>query len=684
MIVWFFFAPYKNLENFKNLPSSTFIFDRDENLIQVTAVENSIRRENLSLNKIPSSVCEAFINAEDKRFYFHKGIDFRSVFRALFQNLKERRTVSGASTISMQLARMIGQETKRNFFVKVKTSVNAVRLELRLSKPEILELYLNHLPFGYNVEGVGCASRFFFNKTPENLLESEIEVLVKIPRNPKIYAPEKLYPWPFFAPHFVHRLLEENHSKNYIKTSLDLSLQNLSENLVSSKLQDEDYKSRIKNACAFAIENETGNIICYCGSNNWKDEENGGKIDGIRAKNQMGSTLKPFLYALCLEKEIIRPNDVIPDIPREFGDEFVYIPMNFNNQFHGPVLARTSLASSLNIGAVTLVSRIGSDNFLSFLKDAGFDSLNSVNGDRAELGLALGAGEVTLEELTRGFSIFANKGKNPDGIQILSPETCFVITDFLSDKASRSTGFGFSQSFETDYESIFKTGTANQFQSIVAVGSVPRWTVGVWMGNFDGNTVIGKTGSSLPGFIAKQMLDFLVEKYGAENDSFEESGDFERKPVCSVSGLIPNKYCPTITRELFKKGSYENTEKCSWHKVKDGKVILVLDEEYQHWKNINDVNIGLDYGQRKLEIKSPKNGSIFFEAAGENSDGEKINVEVIGGIKSEKSDVLKVEFDKDIFYVERPFMFSLPTKKGVHNLKVTLGNESDFVAFEVK
>lgn len=684
MIVWFFFAPYKNLESFRNLPSSTFIFDRDENLIQVTAVENSVRREFLSLDKIPSSLCEAFIDAEDKRFYFHKGIDFRSVFRALFQNVKEKRTVSGASTISMQLARMIGQETKRTFFVKVKTSVNALRLEKRLSKPEILELYLNHLPFGYNVEGVGCASRFFFNKTPENLSESEIEALVKIPRNPKIYAPEKLYPWPFFAPHYVQRVLEEKHSQNYIKTTLDLSLQNLGETLISSKLQGEDYKSRIKNACAFAIENKTGNIICYCGSNDWTDEENGGKIDGIRSKNQMGSTLKPFLYALCLENGIIKPNDVIPDVPREFGDEYVYIPMNFNNQFHGPVSVRTSLASSLNVGAVTLISKIGSETFLSFLKNTGFNSLDSLSGNRADLGLALGAGEVTLEELVRGFSIFANGGKGPSGTQLLTPETCAIISDILSDKASRSTGFGFSQSFETSYQSIFKTGTANQFQSIVAVGSVPRWTVGVWMGNFDGNTVIGKTGSSLPGYIAKQMLDFLVEKYDAENDTFEKNENYEKRPVCSVSGLVPNRFCPTVTKELFRKGAYEKTDICSWHKVKDGKVILVLDEEYQNWKNINEVNVRLDYGNRKLEIKTPKNGSIFFENSSENQENEKINVEVVGGKKSDNSDSLKVDFDGNIFYAERPFMFTLPSKKGVHTLKVTLKDESDSVVFEVK
>ncbi len=752
----FKFSPFPAFNRFKRHEYSRSFYDRNNELLQVTSVDGGIRREYTPLKNIPDELVKAALKAEDENFYFHSGLDLFAVVRAFFQNLTNRRRVSGASTISMQLARMISPSPERNFTAKIKDTLNAFRLEARLSKKQILELYMNNLPFGNNVEGFTSAAKYFFDKELTELNLAEIYCLAVIPRRPGLYNPAinpeengnaawKLYKesrkkiewnedafllaaelaeekkWPFHFPHLVNEILKEEKNTK-IKLTVDLQIQKFAEFELKSAL--ENIKgARINNAALLLIENSSGNVLAWVGSNDWFDEEYSGQIDGVKVPNQMGSSMKPFLYAMAMDEGLIKPNTILPDIPLEFGSDKIYFPLNFNNRFNGPVRSRMALASSLNVPAVYLLDKIGVEPYYHKLLDLGFNSLLN-DGLRADLGLALGAGEVTLEELTNAFSVFANDGiykplvlkinsdeKNlavkeneieydedyyadddildqvekllPGQKRIYSRNTARIIADILSDKSARVSGFGFTQTFETKYPSMFKTGTANQYQNIVALGSTPSYTIGVWMGNFNGNTVVGKTGSSLPAYVAKKVLDFVTEHNFEE---FKKPVGYVREKICSLSGMKAGENCPnTIWEYIPEKDVDENKfDECSWHhRNEDGKTITIYPAEFQKWFSSENFAGTLDYNSSPLKILSPKDGGIFYKYESGNGQEEKIQVEVIGGLDVNEK-VLKVFYDDEEFTVERPFSFEIPVELGRHNLTVQFGQESESIKFIVE
>ncbi len=709
------FSPYPQLEVLKNQSYSTRIYDKNGEIIQILALEDGLRREWKPLQEIPKEVQKAFIAEEDKRFYFHNGVDIFSIFGAFFQNFSSKKIVRGASTISMQLAKIIEaknpseKSTQNRFLTKVKDAVNALRLEARLSKKQILELYLNNVPFGLNTEGVTSAARSFFSAELNQLTENQIKCLAVVPRRPALYNPllnpemcaeragvpvqnPKPYSYPFYAPHFV-----ENLKKNYeklppeIHTSLDLELQNYAENILRTAMVNAR-DARIANSALLLIDNSTGQVLSWIGNSDWFDQENHGQIDGVKAKNQPGSSMKPFLYAMALEMKddaghpLYSPATILSDIPLEFGDENSYIPSNFNNRYNGPVRFRIALASSLNIPAVELLNKIGVENYLQKLYKLGFESLRQ-GGKEADLGLALGAGEVSLEELVYAFSVFVRDGKDFNDKQIYEKDVARLICSILSDSSARVLGFGYSQTFQTDYPSIFKTGTANQYQNIVALGATKNYTIGVWMGNFEGQTVVGKTGSSLPAYVAKQVLDLLEKNKNPQTLKFPEPEKWKKAKICSLSGMKAGKNCPaTVMEYLFADDSDDNSENkeiCTWHREKnDGEnttVEVVYPPEFQSWALLYDLDLNLNYNSTPLTINSPKNGSVFYYSL-ENTAAQAIKVDVTGGI----SDFLEVFYDEKPFLtVERPFSFFLPVEKGSHKVSVICENECQNLEFTV-
>ncbi len=713
------FSPYPQLEALKNQAYSTRIYDKNGKIIQILALEDGLRREWTPLRQIPKGVQKAFIAEEDKRFYFHNGVDLFSISGAFFQNFSSKKIVRGASTISMQLAKIIEaknppvKSTQNRFLTKVKDAVNAFRLEARLSKKQILELYLNTLPFGLNTEGVTSAARSFFSAELNQLTENQIKCLAVVPRRPALYNPllnpqmcaeragvpvenPKPYSYPFYAPHFV-----ENLKKNYeklppeIHTSLDLDLQNYAENILRTAMVNAR-DARIANSALLLLDNSTGQVLSWIGNSDWFDQENHGQIDGVKAKNQMGSSMKPFLYAMALEMKddagqpLYTPATILSDIPLEFGGENSYIPSNFNNRYNGPVRLRIALASSLNIPAVELLNKIGVENYLQKLYKLGFESLKQ-GGKEADLGLALGAGEVSLEEEVYAFSVFVRDGKDFNDNQIYEKDAARLICSILSDSSARVLGFGYSQTFQTDYPSIFKTGTANQYQNIVALGATKNYTIGVWMGNFEGQTVVGKTGSSLPAYVAKQVLDLLEKNKNPQDLQFPEPENWKKAKICSLSGMKAGKNCPATVMEYLFAGdndddNAENKEICTWHRQKndknDGKnstVEVIYPSEFQNWALLYDLDLNLNYNSTPLTINSPKNGSIFYYSL-ENTASQAIKVDVTGGI----SDFLEVFYDEKPFLTtERPFSFFLPVEKGRHKVTVNCANESQGLEFVV-
>lgn len=729
--------PFKELNEFRTKPVSTRLYDCDNHLIQIIALEDGLRREWTDIESIPKEVQKLMLKAEDKRFYFHHGVDIFAVLNAFRQNTESSRTVRGASTITMQLAKMIYPEKNRTFAVKIKDAINAIRIEAKLSKKQILELYLNSVPFGYNCEGITSAARMFYGKELKNLSTEEISCLSVITRRPKDYNPitnpkecaqrasllnpkeddyenllatakaAYIHSCPFLLPHYVNYLrqnylsgMPQNQAELHLAVSL--ALQQVAENALNQALEQAE-KSRISNGAILVLNNEDNSVIAWVGNGNFFDDQKQGQIDGITVQNQPGSSMKPFLYALALDTKaadgssLYYPSMVLPDVPLEFGEDRVYIPQNFNNRYNGPIRMRIALASSLNVPAVDLLDRIGVENYLEKLYQMNFTSLIS-QADVVDLGLALGVGEVTLAELAPAFSVFVRDGlylplsyekhsekeikkiQKKSGNQIYTRDTARILCSILSDKGARALGFGYSQTFQTEYPSIFKTGTSNQFQDIVALGATKEFTVAVWMGNHTGETVMGKTGSSLPAGAAKQILDYLEQysKLSAEEKQFPLPENYEKKQICSLSGMPAGKNCPGVVYEYVPKDLVQDD--CNWHVLNGNKLSVIYPSEYQKWVRLYDVAGEVDYTSSVLTVNTPKNKSVFYYSS-MNQDLQAIPVEVFGGQKEEAV----VEYDDEpAFTIYRPFYFLLPVERGSHKCKISCDDESTEIFFEVK
>jgi penicillin-binding protein 1C len=759
----FRFSPYPELEAFLERPHSVRFYDRNGILAQIPSLGEGLRREFLSLEDIPGEVKAIFILAEDRRFYSHSGVDSAAMARAFFQNLRSGRRVSGASTITMQLARIIGRNPG-GLGRKLLEVFNALRLEARLSKDEILELYLNSLPFGFQTEGAASAARTFFASELSMLSPAQIFCLAAIPRRPGFYNPldnpencqaaaaelqsrfrgdtklaaawpllaavtagdwdyalrsARRFDYPFELPHFIRHVAAElkAHAQKpgprrrrsrpaipgEIRLSADLGLQGYVEGLIAGNVS-RHYSSRLTNGAAIVIDNATGEILAWVGSADYSDAGAAGQIDGVLALNQPGSSMKPFLYALALESGF-KPTDVVADIPMNFGERELYIPQNFNNRFNGPILFRSALASSLNIPAALLLYRLGTRSYAEKLLSLGFDSLATVSGpdqesaaERAGLGLALGNAAVSLEELVRAFSVFPRDGllipltweaagnsgqatgnkeqlhlppaahkQSPSSGRIFSADTARLICSFLSDPGARTLAFGSARNFRAPFPAIFKTGTANQYQSIAALGATPRFSAAVWMGNFTGETVIGKTGSSLPAAIVRDTLVFLQ---GSGGPDFPVPEHFSLRRICALSGMAPTPSCPSVVEEY----AAEDGHPCDWHRGS----AVAYPAEYQAWFAASSRQGEVSHHSRPLEILQPREGFVFFRSPGIGAD--EIPVEAIGGAEDE----LEAVYDGETFKVPRPFVFYLPASPGPHTLRTRNGGETREVHFSLE
>jgi len=512
-------------------------------------------------------------------------------------------------------------------------------------------------------------------------------------------ASARRFAYPFELPHLIRNIdagltSDTNISRGEIRLSIDLALQRSLEGAIAGNVA-RYYNSRLTNGAAIVIDNDSGEILAWVGSADFRNREAAGQIDGVLALNQPGSSMKPFLYAMALENGF-KPTDVIADIPVNFGESELYIPRNFNNRFNGPILFRAALASSLNIPAVYLLYRLGVQNYSRWLFSLGFDSLEQSAQD-AGLGLALGNAPVSLVELVRAFSVFPRDGvyipltwelggaERQERVtarrevmrkRIFSADTARIICSFLSDSGARVLAFGRARNFRTPFPSIFKTGTANQYQSIVALGATPQYTAGVWMGNFTGETVIGKTGSSIPAAIARDALVFLQSRSNTRAADFSAPENWQMRRVCALSGMTVGGACLSVISEYRYHG--EEGEPCTWHRMVNGRSEVVYPAEYQSWFTASTREGSLDYSSRPLEIISPREGFVYLTSPGIGRD--EIPVEVIGG----SDDELRVTFNNRTFSVRRPFVFSLPRAPGFYTLRVQNGSEEEEITFTVE
>jgi penicillin-binding protein 1C len=517
---------------------STIVLDEQGRILRVFLNQNQQWALPDDGSEIPYKLKTAVVHYEDKRFYQHFGVDLLALARALYQNAVHRQRVSGASTITMQVARLM-QPKPRTVKSKLIEMAQAVKIEWKYSKDEILKLYLLHAPYGSNIIGYRTASLRYFGKEPENLSWAEAATLAVLPNNPanvnpmqnadqlkikrdqlllrlrraeiidqETYElaaveplPESQMPFPLSAPHLAESL-KRSEDQDIITTTIDKDLQDWATKVLQRYIAELS-RHGIKNGALLIADTATGAVKAYVASQDYFDNDNFGKIDGVQMRRSGGSTLKPFLYALAMDEGLIGPTSVLPDAPISYGG---YTPYNSDRSFNGIVRAGTALIRSLNAPAVYLLNQYGVKNFYDFLKAAGLKGLTKTHQDYG-LSLVLGGCEVSLWELCalyRGLGTLGRftdlhvlklpEGQGPSGdAQLITPGSAYLVLEILAEVARPGLEHHW-QNYASGVPLAWKTGTSYGSRDAWAAGVSPQWTVAVWVGNFDGSEAKGLTG----------------------------------------------------------------------------------------------------------------------------------------------------------------------------------------------
>ncbi|MBI4351534.1 MAG: penicillin-binding protein 1C [Elusimicrobia bacterium] len=559
----------------------------------------------VKLDQVSPWLVLATVAAEDKRFFLHPGVDFRSVARAAWQNSKKGRAVSGASTITQQLARAL-EPRPRTIFGKLSEMFSALRYEAGHSKEEILEGYFNGVSYGPLLTGAEAAARDYFGLPAKDLSLAQAALLAGLPKSPVNYYPrknpkaafdrqrlilrrlldlgladEESYRLAlaekvtvrekekvFEAPQFCDYALKRS-GAGKIKTTLDLRAQRAAAAALKDRLAALGSSHHITNGAALVIDNATGGILAWAGSNDFFDPINSGQVDGVTAPRQPGSALKPFLYALAMSKGA-KPSDLIEDAPLYAAGG--HAPLNYDKTYHGFVRLREALACSYNVPAVRLAVKTGLGAFLGKLKDFGFDSLDRPADFYGE-GLALGNGEVTLLELVNAYAALARGGVwLPARFEMESPAAparraigrveAYLITSILSDNTARAPAFGVNSAFNLPFDFAAKTGTTKDYRDNWALGYTPEWTAGVWVGNFDGSPMRRVSGISGAAPALKEIALALKKLYGSS--PFKRPPGIRTVKVCPDSGLPPSAFCPATMDEVFSAANLPSGQ-CAEH-----------------------------------------------------------------------------------------------------------------------
>ena len=597
---------------------STVVTDKNGEVINAFLTKDEKWRMKTELNEISPLLKKTIIAKEDKYFYSHPGVNPLAIVRAGFRNLFRMKTTSGASTITMQVARAL-EPRKRNLGSKMIESFRAFQLEWKYSKHEILQMYLNLVPYGGNLEGVKSASLLYFSKDPDHLSLAEITALSIIPNRPsslvmgknndrivsernrwlKKFAADKLFTEkeiedalaepltakrntvPHYAKHLSIRLLKKGH--HHYQTHLDLNTQLKTEKIVEDYIRAQRLRN-INNASVVIIDNKTHKVITYVGSASFDDTTDAGQVNGAAAIRQPGSTLKPLLYALAMDEGLLTPKMVMSDVAVNYDG---YAPENYDQKFNGYVTAEYALENSLNIPAVKELRTLGKDRLVQKLATCDF---KQIARDRYKLGLSmiLGGCGTTLEELTGLFSAFANEGvyispsySDKDTmhkkVNVVSPEAAFMINEILS-KVNRPDFPLNWQSTERMPKIAWKTGTSYGRKDAWSIGYNKNYTVGVWVGNFSGHGVADLSGSSTATPLLFKIFNTI--DYDSDEAWFRQPEDCDTRMVCAETGLVPAEYCTNLIMDYYIP-LISTTAKCNNLQ----EVLVAADEKISYCRN---------------------------------------------------------------------------------------------------
>jgi len=551
-------------------------------------------RMKLEPDEINSVLKKAILLKEDQYFYFHPGVNPVAMARALVLNLSQGKTTSGASTITMQVVRLLYPQP-RTYGNKVIEMFRALQLEWHYSKDEILQLYLNLVPFGGNIEGVKAASVLYFQQSPKQLSLAQAVTLTVIPNKPSslrigiqndrivafrnkwlhYFRKQKAFmdkdiedalheplaasrlEAPRVAPHFAFRMYRKYRNQPIIKTTLNRHIQEKVENLAYNYLQQLRHKN-IHNASVIVVNNQTRAVEAYLGSADFTDAEHHGQVDGVRAIRSPGSTLKPFLYAVAIDQGLITPKTVISDVPIDYAG---YRPENYFGNYNGNITIEQALATSLNIPAVKILDQLSVPVFVKKLQQAEFSWVKKT-GHQLGLSLVLGGCDVKLEELTALYAAFPNDGiytslrwQAGDTLTIkkslVSPASAYMINQILTQLKRPDLPYNADNSRNLP-KIAWKTGTSYGRKDAWSIGYNKKYTVGVWVGNFSGEGVpeLNGTDSATP-----LLFDiFNTIDYNRPESWFAPPAKFSERAVCKESGLPLNTFCSDQIIDAFIPG----------------------------------------------------------------------------------------------------------------------------------
>ncbi len=585
-------------------PPATVVEARDGHALRLFLSADETWRLPVTLDEVAPELVRAVIAAEDRWFRWHPGVNPLAVVRAGWSNLRAGRVVSGASTIPMQLARL-AEPRPRTLGAKLVEAFRALQLVAHLPRERILELYLNRAPFGGNLEGVGAAALFYFDKHPDALSTGEIALLVALPRAPTAYDPvryperaraardrvlEQLHargllsaerlrdarqqplprrrrPVPFEAPHLARWAKRQAPDEPRIATTLDRRVQRITHALVAAASQTLRSQG-IANASAVVIENDGRALRALVGSADFFDAARDGQVDGARARRSPGSTLKPFLYGLTFDRGSLVPASFVLDVPTDFSG---YVAENYDGRYRGRVTVHDALVHSLNAPAVRVLADVGLRRFHALLRAGGLTSLDRPARSYG-LPLVLGAGEVTLVELTNLYATLADGGLHrplrwaqdqaSTPTRLLSAEAASLLTDVLTQL--ERPDLPRSWALTRDIPAVaWKTGTSYGHRDAWAIGFSRRYTIGIWVGNFDGR---GRPGISGAEHAAPLLFDlFGALDRGGREPAPRQAPRTREIEVCALSHELVGPFCSGTVRVPIISGT-STLRPCTQHR----------------------------------------------------------------------------------------------------------------------
>lgn len=573
---------------------SSAIVSRDGELLRLTLAADDRYRLRTPLGSIAPSAVDATLLYEDRHFRQHPGFNPFAIVRAGWSTWVSGERSMGASTITMQLARIRFRIDSSSVAGKLLQIGRAIQLERHYSKTDILEAYLNLAPYGGNVEGIATASQVYFGKPATELSVAEALSLAVIPQNPVARNPVDARPewyearqrllqqWqhaygldketaqqfdlplavrspsmlPFVAPHLVQHIAQQQPGER-VATTIDLGLQRLLRETVQGYVARRQ-SSAMHNASAMLLDTETMQVLARVGSADFFDDAIEGQVDGTRARRSPGSTLKPFVYGMALDRGLIHPMSLLKDAPRRFA---AYTPENFDRGFLGPVTAQDALVYSRNVPAIELLLQVGHDQFHQFLADA--TVANLADADHYGLAMVLGGIELSMEELLQLYAMLANGGvlqplqqtmsqTGAAGQRLLSPEAAWLVLDMLQ-KNPRPGALDLDAE---DAVIAWKTGTSYAYRDAWTVGVFGRYALAVWVGNFDGSGNPAFVGRQAAAPLFLQIADALIAQdpdAGAARLPGPEL-NLQKVEVCADTGDLPGRYCPRTERAWFIPG----------------------------------------------------------------------------------------------------------------------------------